>query len=128
MLAPVIIVCVVVAVALIVYAFIALPAELAAQKEVKNTAQALVAAIQTAPGGGPGLGGAVQQQALSAGTDFVKALATLGDSMSKLRSGTAAILIAFGLLVFSGMAAGVDDKVADAQDTPAAGATSRTPK
>src|SRR4051812_30855176 len=113
MLTAVVIVCLVVAVALIVYAFIALPTELAAQREVKNTAQKLSHAVETGAGTGGGLGGQVTPQALSAGTDFVKALATLGDSMSKLRSGSAAILIAFGLLVFAGMAAGVDDKVAD---------------
>lgn len=116
-----VVVCLAVAVALVVYAFIALPSEVCAQKEVKNTAQTLGAAVTATTNTG-GLGAATQQQALSAGTDFVKAVATLGDSMSKLKSGAQALLIAFALIVFAGIAAGVDDKVPD-KGGPTAAAT-----
>jgi hypothetical protein len=34
--------------------------------------------------------------------------------MSRLRSGTSALLLAFGILIFAGIAAGVDDKIPDA--------------
>jgi hypothetical protein len=117
MLSAVVIVCLVVAISLVGYAVWALPSELAVQREVKNTAEQLGRAVAASTTSAGGFAGQVQPQALSAGTDFVKALATLGDSMSKLRSGTSALLLAFGILIFAGIAAGVDDKVPDASTT-----------
>jgi hypothetical protein len=118
MLSVVIGACLAFALALVVYAARALPSELAAQREMKKTAEQLNQAVANSTAGDAGLEGLADAAALNAATDFVKALATLGDSIGKLRSGTSALLLAFGILIFAGVAAGVDDKVPDA--TPAA--------
>lgn len=114
MLSSVVVISLVMVLALTVYAFCALPTELAAQRQVKAAAEKIAAAVEAGGTATGGLAGQVQPQALSAGTDFIKALAALGDSMSKLRTGTGALLLAFGILIFAGVAAGIDDKVPDA--------------
>src|SRR5690242_227834 len=97
LLSAVVIVCLVVAVSLVAYAGFALYKELSVQQEVKETAQKVGQAVTASTASVDTDGPRVETQALSAGADFVNALAKLGESMSKLRSGTSALLLAFGI-------------------------------
>ena len=67
--------------------------------------------------GGGGLGGTTRPQALVGADKLVDSLARLGDAMARLRPGAAALLLAFGLLVFAGVIASVDYKVPDKRPT-----------
>lgn len=116
------------------YAFLALRADLQAQQAVQRTAETVSDAVRrtaqagAAGAGAGGLGGTTRPQALVGADKLVESLARLGDAMARLRPGAAALLLAFGLLVFAGVIASVDDKVPDkrpatAQTQPARTAT-----
>jgi hypothetical protein len=117
------------------YAFLALRADLRAQQAVQRTAETVDEALRrTAQAGaaGGGLGGSTRPQALVGADKLVESLARLGDAMARLRPGAAALLLAFGLLVFAGVIASVDDKIPDkrpatTQTQPARTATTPAP-
>lgn len=134
MLAAVIVVCLVAAVVCLVFAFLALFRDPAAIKNVQDTAKKLnevaADAAPVAAGKTPGADAALKDQstaqmALAGGlTDYVKALAELATSLSKLRQGVAGIFMAFALLGLAGGLAAIDDKVDDKQ--PAAKTKSKS--
>ncbi len=129
MLSFVIVVCAVAAIAALGFAFVALFRDDAAVEDAKETARAVnraavraaEASVDAQSAASTGLGGASEAQAALAGglTDYVKALATFADSMSKLRQGVAGLLIAFALLGLAGGLAAIDDKVDDKQEQTA---------
>jgi hypothetical protein len=119
MLAAVIIMCLVAAAASLAFSFVALFRDTA---EVEKTASAInESAVAAAKAGenarehGQGLAAQTEAQAaLSSGlTDYVKALAELATSLSRLRQGAAGLFMAFALLGLAGGLAAIDDKVAD---------------
>lgn len=110
-----------VAIACVVYAFIALFMDRSAQQDAKTTASKLnetartAAEAATSAGEAGGLADDFRPQAAWSGAgEYVKALAEWSEALSKLKQGIAALVIAFGLIVFAGIAAGIDAKVPDA--------------
>ncbi|WP_062993108.1 hypothetical protein [Nocardia anaemiae] len=85
-------------------------AQEAAKNVVEKVADKVVPPATPAEGG---LAEATRPQSLLGADNVIKALADLGDALSKLRASVAALLIAFGLVVFAGIFAAVNDKVSD---------------
>jgi hypothetical protein len=122
MLEVVISACLIGALLLFGYSAYALRREMDAQEAAKNVVEKVADKVVLPPARTierpHGLDDATGLQSLLGPDNVIKALADLGDALSKLRASVAALLIAFGLVVFAGIFAAVDDKVSDS-DTSA---------
>jgi hypothetical protein len=84
-----------------------------AQDVVRAVAEKSPPAAAGAAGQGGGLGAMTEGHSLIAPDAVIKALAELGTAIGALRVSVAALLIAFGLVIFAGIFASVADKVPD---------------
>jgi hypothetical protein len=115
--------------ACIVYGFIAMIREGDLEKKVKSAVedatQTGTQATAAVKADGAGLaGGVTPQAALSGLGEYLKGLSALAESLSKLKQGVAALLLALAFVTFAGVAAGVEEKVEGAaKDTPTSTST-----
>lgn len=103
-----------------------------AASELSRQASQAVGAGAGAGGAAPapvGLAGQAQPQAavsvLSGATELLKGLASFSDSLSKLKQGIAALVIALALMLLAAATASIEDKIDDKVDK--AKATTTTP-
>lgn len=117
MLIAVTIVSLVLAVACAAYGFWAFLKETDAEKDVKATVKEVNAAAKEASKATTGsatlAAGTSPQAAFSGPTEYLKALATLSDALSKLKRDVAAFVLSLAFLLVATVSAGVEDKVKD---------------
>jgi len=125
MLQAVVWVSLVLAIACAVYGFWAFLKEPAVEKDVKEAAKEVNAAAKTvaqATTSGTTLaGGTTPQAAFSGPTEYLKALASFSEALSKLKRDVAAFVLSLAFLLVATIGAGIDDKVKDqpaAKDNP----------
>jgi hypothetical protein len=105
----------------LIFAGYALRREMDLQKNAQDVVRAVAeksgatgASVPAGPGQAGGLADRTQGHSLVAPDAVIKALAELAKEIGALRASVAALLIAFGLVIFAGIFASVADKVPDA--------------
>jgi hypothetical protein len=126
-----VIVSLVLAVACAVYGFWAFIAEPEVEKAVKasaeNATKAADSAAAATTSGQETLGKITPQAAFSGPTEYLKALASFSEALSKLKRDVAAFVLSLAFLLVATVGAGIEDKVKDpAKETKATTAPART--
>jgi hypothetical protein len=105
------------AIACAVYGFWAFLREPDIEKDVKEAAKEVNTAAKTAAKATSGTatlaGGTTPQAAFSGPTEYLKALASFSEALSKLKRDVAAFVLSLAFLLVATVGAGIDDKVKD---------------
>lgn len=122
----------VLAIACAVYGFWAFLTEPPIEKDVKDAAKEVNAAAKTAAQATTGTatlaGGTTPQAAFSGPTEYLKALASFSEALSKLKRDVAAFVLSLAFLLVATVGAGIDDKVKDQPAIKSNPTTETTPQ